>query len=358
MGSNSKSTKSGKHSKKLSNTLQASSSARTQIKPCVLFLEARDNLDKDEFKWRCGMKGEDATNAGVLLEGRRGNVDIQGIEYVLAENPDIVSGETLLFAEGAMVDDGLLVIAPENVLKFDTHTHSTGSDVRRRLATSTGNKNVLVVRVVTADAQPGATIAEISDSVFGTSGDLVNFKSQYEGCSADKITITPATGSGTACADDPNFLGFAQTASGAYTDCYWFTFFQDADPSTCTTWGNRPDLGGGPETGNSACCACGGGLITNYNNNVIDGVFEINVPVAASSLTSSQLEDVAINELESQFGSSNLEDQFDLVMLCLPPGTTDGAWIAYAALPGFVSVYNDDACLYPSMNMVRPLRMG
>ncbi|KAL3937851.1 MAG: hypothetical protein SGBAC_007117, partial [Bacillariaceae sp.] len=205
--------------------------------------------------------------------------------------------------------------------------------------------------VITTDAQPTATSAQISDSIFGTSGDLVNLKSQYEGCSDNKITITPATGTGTACADDPNFLGFFQFPSGNYADCDWFTTFQSINPTTCTTNGNNADLGGGTETGNNSCCACGGGTTSAYNNNVVDGVFEINVAVAASSLTSSQLEDVAINELESQFGSSNLEDQFELVILCLPPGTTDGAWVAYAGLPGFVSVYNDDACLYPSVQM-------
>jgi len=349
--------KSKKHRKRVeekevkapSNNVQVSA-ATTQIKPCTLFFEARDNLEKDEFKWRCRMKGQDATNSGVLLGGYRANVDIQGIEYVLAAKPDIVSGETLLYAEGAMIENHLLVITHDTELKFDTQ-HAIGSEGRRRLATSTGNKDVLVVRVVTTDAQPTATTAQMSDAIFGTGGDPVNLKSQYEGCSANQITITPATGTGTACADDPNYLGFFQFASGNYADCDWFTFFQATDATTCTTHGNKADLGGGTDTGNSACCACGGGVTTNFNNNVVDGVFEINVAVAASSLTSSQLEDVAINELESQFGSSNLEDQYDLVMLCLPPGTTDGSWVAYAGLPGYVSVYNDEACLYPSVAM-------
>ena len=198
----------------------------------------------------------------------------------------------------------------------------------------------------------------MSDAIFGTNGDPVNLKSQYEGCSANQMTITPGTGTGTACADDPNFLGFFQFASGNYADCDWFTFFQAQDATTCTTWGNSADLGGGTETGNNSCCACGGGTTSNYNLNVVDGVLEINVPVAASSLTSNQLEEAVLNELEAQFGSSNLEEQFELVMLCLPPGTTDGAWVAYAGLPGYVSVYNDNACLYPSVQTVRGNQMG
>lgn len=288
-----------------------------------------------------------------MIGGAHAYTDIQGIEFVLAANPNIVSGETLLYGVGAVIEDHLLVITPNTELKFDTYRHSTGTVGRRKLTTSTGNKNVLVVRVITTDAQPTANAAEMSDSIFGTNGDPVNLKSQYEGCSANQITITPATGTGTACADDPNFLGFFQFGTGSYADCDWFTFFMASDSTTCATYGNRADLGGGAETGNNACCACGGGTTTSYNNNVVDGVFELNVAVAASSLTSSQLEEAALNELEAQFQSSNLENQFDLVILCLPPGTTDGSWVAYGYILGYVSVYNNDACLYPSVQMVR-----
>lgn len=38
----------------------------------------------------------------------------------------------------------------------------------------------------------------------------------------------------------------------------------------------------------------------------------------------------------------NLSNQFDHVMLCMPPGT--GAWIAYAYVNSWLSVFNDDWC--------------
>jgi len=53
-------------------------------------------------------------------------------------------------------------------------------------------KTVLVVRVIATDGATTATEAELSDSVFGTDGDPVNLKSQYEACSHDKMKILPA----------------------------------------------------------------------------------------------------------------------------------------------------------------------
>lgn len=297
------------------------------------------------------MKGLDATNAGAMVGGEHAYVDIKGIDSVLAAMPDIVSGETLLLAQGAAIEDHLLVITPENELKFDTYRHSAESERRRKLSTSTGNKNVLVVRVSTADSQPTASAAEMSDSIFGTNGDPVNLKTQYEGCSAGRITITPATGAGVGCTDNRNFKGFYKFPNGEYAGCDWFRY--SPDPNACSKFGYRTDLAGGGDRGNTACCACGGGSTSSFNNNVVNGVFEIYVPVRASSLISSQLAEAALNSLEAQFRTSNLEDQFDYVMLCLPPGTLDGYWLAYASLPGYVSVYNDQAILFPSFQMVR-----
>ena len=53
-------------------------------------------------------------------------------------------------------------------------------------------KTVLVVRVIATDDATTATEAQLSDSVFGTDGDPVNLKSQYEACSHDKMKILPA----------------------------------------------------------------------------------------------------------------------------------------------------------------------
>lgn len=48
------------------------------------------------------------------------------------------------------------------------------------------------MRVVAANASPTVTELRLSDSVFGTSGDLVTLKSQYSKCSHGGLTIVPA----------------------------------------------------------------------------------------------------------------------------------------------------------------------
>lgn len=62
----------------------------------------------------------------------------------------------------------------------------------RNLATTTGAKNVLAVRVISSDAQITSTEDELSDSVFGTFGNVVNLKSQMEDCSYDQLNIVMA----------------------------------------------------------------------------------------------------------------------------------------------------------------------
>ena len=57
----------------------------------------------------------------------------------------------------------------------------------------TGTRSVLVVRVVAADASTSFTQAQLSNYVFGTSGDSFNLKSQYDACSYDQLNFVPAT---------------------------------------------------------------------------------------------------------------------------------------------------------------------
>ena len=57
------------------------------------------------------------------------------------------------------------------------------------------SRSVLVVRVSALDAATTGDAASLSDSVFGTSGDPVNLRSQYQACSYNKFNFNPATGS-------------------------------------------------------------------------------------------------------------------------------------------------------------------
>lgn len=91
--------------------------------------------------------------------------------------------------------------------------------------------------------------------------------------------------------------------------------------------------------------------------NIIEGVVEIQVKLNAIGTLDETLEEETENELETLFGTDNLPSLFDHVMICLPPGTVndrgESGWVGYGYYNDYISVYNDDWCNYPSIQMVR-----
>jgi hypothetical protein len=61
----------------------------------------------------------------------------------------------------------------------------------RRLRT--GTKRVLVLRAVASDKFTTASEVELSDDIFGTSGDVINLKTQYRSCSDNQLIFEPLT---------------------------------------------------------------------------------------------------------------------------------------------------------------------
>jgi hypothetical protein len=57
----------------------------------------------------------------------------------------------------------------------------------------TGVKKVLVIRAVASDGSTTASEAQLSDDIFGTAGDPINLKSQYQACSDGKLVFEPVT---------------------------------------------------------------------------------------------------------------------------------------------------------------------
>lgn len=110
------------------------------------------------------------------------------------------SGETDLIFDGDVLvsNNGDLFSKSQPKLQKRTHFKgSKGMKAESRRSLQTGNSNemsVLVVRVIANDGSTSASETQLSDSVFGTSGDVVNLKSQYSECSHGKWIINPAQG--------------------------------------------------------------------------------------------------------------------------------------------------------------------
>ena len=104
----------------------------------------------------------------------------------------INSGISTLIQDGAYFDDeeGSLILAAD----YDSIQYAeqaADGNSTRRLA-STGTKNMVAVRVIANDASTTSSEVSIRDAWFGTNGDIINLKSQYEACSFDKVKINPA----------------------------------------------------------------------------------------------------------------------------------------------------------------------
>ena len=105
----------------------------------------------------------------------------------------------------------------------------------------------------------------------------------------------------------------------------------------------------GVSTANTACCICGGGQRDiPFDNNVVDGVMDLDLsPFPAIGTSREVLEFTALNILDQLFHVDRIDELFDNVHLCIPTGSFDpdngrDNWIAYARIGGYVSVYNGD----------------
>jgi hypothetical protein len=145
-------------------------------------VDFKGEADQDESSWACEMKGQDG--AGFLK--------IKNTPPGWEEKLKNRSGEFTLLADSLL--DGDELVLPENanvnaILAPRGAGNNNGNG--RRLARVVGDKSVLVVRVIAQDFSTSSSVSDLSDNVFGTNGDPVNLKSQYEDCSYNKLRFNP-----------------------------------------------------------------------------------------------------------------------------------------------------------------------
>jgi hypothetical protein len=159
--------------------------------PCTLYQKVieyeQPSGTQPDSEWDCELDPVDADGIDgnfVAFEG----LDLPPNATDNAKNP-LISGESTLFAKGIQLNRGQAKARfPRGVSPaFGRHPRR-----HRNLAVVTGIKPVLAVRVVGADASTTSSMADISDSIFGTNSDPVNLKSQYAACSFGQLNITPA----------------------------------------------------------------------------------------------------------------------------------------------------------------------
>jgi hypothetical protein len=153
----------------------------------------------------------------------------------------------------------------------------------------TGVRTVLVIRIVARDSQTTATEAQLADDVFGADGDDLNLKTGYDQCSYGQLQFEP--------------------------------------------------------------------LRTNAKVGS-DGVYTVFIPnTTVKGVAVSVIANAAMDQVTNDLGAPP-NFLADHVMFCIPPGTAGdlppgmtGDWVAYANVNGWRSVYNDERCQHPNVQM-------
>ncbi len=265
-----------------------------------------------EESWQCELLDDDRRNAGqrfVTIEG------LNQADYDLTR-----SGLTSLFVSGAIIGNGKMTVpkgalkqyekieprgpagkrkSRKNKNKTTNHIGKTKDNQRNLAPVVVDTRKVLAVRVKANDSTTSATLSQLSNEIFGTSGKVVNLRERMESCSYGELLMEPYEGT---------------TATGI--------------------------------------------AITN-------GVVQLNMNLNVKGRTRDSVTTDVENALEEYLG--DLPNQFDHVILCLPPGT-GGNWVAsgkcelnymhwsdtsshdptffwtIATVGGWRSVFNDGVC--------------
>jgi surface protein len=103
-------------------------------------------------------------------------------------NSCVVSGQTLLYSPYAEIKQKTIKFHPEHP---PIATRRPSRHGKRNLATTVGNRTVVVLRVIASDTQTNYTAAELYHRVFNTS--TLSLRTGYDACSYGQLILRPTT---------------------------------------------------------------------------------------------------------------------------------------------------------------------
>jgi hypothetical protein len=205
-------------------------------------------------------------------------VSLEGLGDQELEDSKVISGKTTFQASGTeILPNGKLLIPSNSKRQFGSAPpRGPGSNIgngggdsdntNRKRGLQAVQKTVLAVRINAPDVSTTPDVADISDSIFGTTGDSINLKERFDSCSYGQLT----------------FEGYEGTTS------------------------SKVEIPG---------------------TKFAVGVVEVDIDENVIGATNPDIiRDAALTVATELLG--DLPSQFDHVMLCIPPGTI-GGWIAY-----------------------------
>mmetsp|Transcript_9045 Transcript_9045/g.13886 ORF Transcript_9045/g.13886 Transcript_9045/m.13886 type:complete len:813 (-) Transcript_9045:188-2626(-) len=157
---------------------------------CIL-IEVATDFDHDDDTHEHMCQGQDS----------RGNFDKM---YYIDDNNDVIPdleemGLDVMHYSGRfklvltnVVENNSPVITTTPGTKVDIVDLESNQSQDRKLAQTSGESKVAIVRVTTRDGPPDKTSQELSDAFFGTSGSPHNLARRYDLCSFGKLKMVPA----------------------------------------------------------------------------------------------------------------------------------------------------------------------
>ena len=129
-----------------------------------------------KYEWDCELEADDAGNGSRIISFKNRQ---------FAKN-QFKSGETTLDAD-VMIDGDSKATIIGGDLVYGQKWNKDNKDDRHLATTADTTKTVLVIRIDAADFSTTASEQQLSDDIFGTSGDSFNLATGYEECSSNSL---------------------------------------------------------------------------------------------------------------------------------------------------------------------------
>jgi len=154
-----------------------------------------------EESWECYLPGSGHLKLKNTPPGLLSKIENKSGEFTLLDTQAIING------------DSLELVDPDVDKTLKPKSNNGKGNGKRKLAVVTGDKSVLVVRVIGADVSTTSNMGNLTNYVFGTSGDTVNLKSQYAACSFQNLRFNPTTNA--AATNGVKEVTITETVNGA-----------------------------------------------------------------------------------------------------------------------------------------------
>ena len=122
-----------------------------------------------------------------MAQNAHSMVRIEGLSIEFLKSLEPKSGSITLFSPTAVIQTDSLYFNVKDLPLVGEAKHG------RKLATPTGTRSVLIVRVIGTDTSPTSTASQISNAVFGTFGNANSLKNGFASCSYNQLLMNPTT---------------------------------------------------------------------------------------------------------------------------------------------------------------------